>query len=106
MRDPTVLQRSARRIKDIMFSSLFSLNQVAPTIQAVLLLLLWPLPIETRFKDTSHALIGAAMQLATQNGFHSFGNQQDFARTRLQPIEDAKIFRARLWMYCIIVFQR
>ena len=105
-KDPTIMERVARRIMNLALSSIYSISQPILAIQAVLLLCLWPLPISTMYKDPSHALAGAAMQLAIQQGLHVFGHEQDFARTQLWFADSDKIFRARLWINCLIVFQR
>jgi hypothetical protein len=91
---------------DFALPSLYSISNPIPAIEAVLLLCLWPLPINTMYKDPSHALAGAAMQLAVQNGLHIFGHEQDFIRTRVCSPDSGKVFRAQLWMHCVTVFQR
>ena len=91
---------------EIALPSLYSISRPIPAIQAVLILCLWPLPISTMWKDPSHALIGAAVQLAVQNGLHVVGHEQDFARTLSKSTESERLGRARLWIHCLIVFQR
>lgn len=103
--DPILLERVASQIMGLALPSLYSMSNAIPAIQAVLLLCLWPLPINTMFKDPSHAMIGAAMQLALQNGLHHFDREQDFARTKMTSGEENRLFRARLWMHCVNIFQ-
>ena len=91
---------------DIALPSLYSISRPIPAIRAVLVLCLWPLPISTMWKDPSHALIGAAVQLAVQNGLHVVGHEQDFARTLSKSTESERLSRARLWIHCLIIFQR
>ena len=105
-RDLVLLERVAKHIMDIALPSLYSISQPIPAIQAVLILCLWPLPISTMWKDPSHALIGAAVQLAVQNGLHMVGHEQDFARTLSKSTRSEILGRARLWIHCLIIFQR
>ena len=105
-RDPVLLERVGKHIMEIALPSLYSISKPIPAIQAVLVLCLWPLPISTVLKDPSHALIGAAVQLAVQNGLHMVGYEQDFARTLSKSTESERLSRARLWIHCLIIFQR
>lgn len=127
-KDPTILDRLAREITDLALPSLCSNLRPVPTIQAIILLCSWPMPINTLYKDPSHALAGAAMQLAVQNGLHFFSSEQDFASrpskrqdnlgSQSARLLDPQIgtpswcadreinFRARLWVHCLTVFQR
>ena len=105
-RDPVLLERVAKHIMEIALPSLYSISRPIPAIQAVLVLCLWPLPISTMWKDPSHALIGAAAQLAVQNGLHMVGHEQDFARTISQSTKSERLSRARLWIHCLMIFQR
>lgn len=95
-KDPTVVQCLARPIIDLAQESLLDPNHVISTIEATLLLCLWPLPINSTSKDRRNAFAGAAMQLAVQNGLHVFSREQDFARTELNCSDDSSMFRARL----------
>jgi transcriptional regulatory protein LEU3 len=104
--DPTILEQLGGRVIQLAFSCLSALCKPIHIIEGLLLLCSWPIPINTMFKDISHVLGGAAMQLALQNGLHIFGNRQDFSRTRLWPDENEDVNRARLWAHCLIVFQR
>jgi hypothetical protein len=124
--DPTVFDRLSMRIVNLALSSLCFNSQVVPVIQAIIILCLWRPPISTIFKDPSHALAGAAMQLAMQNGLHMIGREIDFSwkpgrkksffdtetvqgSTIVEEpmtLDDEMAFRARLWAYCLIVFQK
>lgn len=105
-KDPTMIERLSRHVTSLAQKCLFEPEQVVPKVQAVLLLCLWPLPLATTFKDPSHALAGAAMNLAIQNGLHYAGREQDFSRDKLKATEENRRFRAGLWLYCVVVFQR
>jgi transcriptional regulatory protein LEU3 len=112
---------------DLALPALYSILQPIPAIQAVLLLCSWPMPTSTLFTDPSHALAGAAMQLAIQNGLHILCREQDFARRPTKKEDDLGpspaqsidpkseiglwsadgeiVFRIRLWVHCVTVFQ-
>lgn len=76
------------------------------TIKGILLLCMWPIPMNTMHKDISHVLSGAAVHLGMQIGLHITGSGQDFARGRLNRSQAQKIDRAHLWMYCLMVLHR
>jgi transcriptional regulatory protein LEU3 len=104
-KDPTIVEALINPVKALMRESLFDPLQAISTIQAVLLLSLWPTPINTTFKDQTHAMTGAAMNLALQKGLSKSSRKQDFAGVPLKYSESDQVFRARLWMYCVIIFQ-
>ncbi|KAH8885394.1 hypothetical protein GQ53DRAFT_751127 [Thozetella sp. PMI_491] len=101
-RDPTLLGRLASHINSMALLSLHSRANPIQTIQGLLLLCVWPIPMNTMHKDVSHVLSGAAMHLATQIGLHVVGTGQDFARTKLESNHSQKVFRSQLWVQCIL----
>ncbi|KAJ9610476.1 hypothetical protein H2200_005253 [Cladophialophora chaetospira] len=103
--DPTLFQRIVSQVLKIALETLFSFSNPFPKIQAVLLLCLWPIPTNTLWQDSSHALAGVAMQLAVQNGLHIFGHEQDYARQNIDTANSEVSLRFRLWIYCLVVFQ-
>ena len=105
-KDPTIVESISKPLTKLARQSLFDPEHAIPTIQAVLLLCLWPLPVDSTFKDQSHAISGAAMQLAIQKGLPYASRKQDFAGVVLKQSEADKLFRSRLWVYCQMVFQR
>ncbi|CAM1507621.1 Fc.00g072620.m01.CDS01 [Cosmosporella sp. VM-42] len=103
-KDPILLSLLSPRMNTMALQALESRSTPIQTIQASLLLCLWPVPINTMHRDFSHILSGAATSLAMQIGLHVTGSGQDFARTRLHPsIHTQKLFRAQLWMHCLII---
>lgn len=101
------LQHTAStKVRMLTGSNLLQIQDPIPAIQATLILCLWPLPLDTMWKDPSHALAGAAIQLAIQNGLHEFRHEQDFRRTQINSNDRARVFRVHLWLHCVIVFQR
>lgn len=98
---------AANKVRQLAGPGLLQVQDPIPTIQAVLILCLWPLPVDASWKDSTHGMAGAAMQLAVQNGLHKFGNEQDFRTTAVyQGNENTRVFRMHVWLYCIILFQR
>jgi len=85
---------------------LSSRNAPIQKIQGLLILCSWPVPINTMSKDITNILSGAALHLAMQIGLHILGVGQDFERTKLNPDENEKTFRARLWLQCLKACQR
>lgn len=104
--DPTLYERIVRQVSQMALESLFSMTNLIPTIEAVLILCLWPTPVSTMFKDPSHALAGTAMQLAILNGLHVFGHEQDFVRQSIECVNSEVCLRFRLWVHCVTIFQR
>jgi transcriptional regulatory protein LEU3 len=76
------------------------------TIQGLLILCVWPVPVNTMHRDLSVILSGAALRLALQIGLHVVGTGQDFARTRLESGDEVKAFRAKLWLHCLMISHR
>jgi hypothetical protein len=55
-------------LRKLTWRSLFDPEPAIPTLQAVLILCLWPVPADRRFPDQNHTIAGAAMQIAMQEG--------------------------------------
>ncbi|KAK4893998.1 hypothetical protein LTR27_007804 [Elasticomyces elasticus] len=92
-------------LKALLHHALFDPENAIPTIQAAVLVCLWPFPVDSTFKDPSHAVAGAAMHLAVQKGLRYASRKQDYARVALVQAEADRMFRARLWAYCVVAFQ-
>ncbi|KAF2173686.1 hypothetical protein M409DRAFT_48626 [Zasmidium cellare ATCC 36951] len=106
--DPQFLHKVAHRVHLQASDTILSgAQQPIAAIKAVLLLCIWPIPKDSLWKDPSPALIGAAVQLAIQQGLHVAGSRQEhaFSRTVLHMTEEDRAARARLWVYCVTVFQ-
>ena len=102
--DPTVLSLLAPRLLRMVRNAVFSRD--LPTIQAFLLLCVWPLPVDTLDNDISPVLIGVILQLAMNIGLHLHGDGQDFSRTTLNPDSGEETLRSKLWMSSLITIQR
>ena len=120
--NPRIYTQLSKRMIGFVLSSLISSARPIPAIQAVILLCSWPVPTTSIFHDPAHALAGAALNLATQNGLHVLCREVEFSkRPRKQgqeilqlqgqpyekgvSIDGEIIFRLRLWTHCLITFQ-
>lgn len=124
MRNPIVYQRLSERMNELVFSSLSCNTGMTSVLQALLIICSWPMPRRTPYGDPSQALAGAGMYMAIQNGLHISCREEDFAiqptkrpqssmrRCKnqkyhsMRPLDSEASFRARLWVNCLIVFQR
>ena len=118
----------SKPITNLVASALCFNSRPIPVVQAVILLCSWPMPLNTLYKDPSHALAGAALHLAVQNGLHMLCQEGDFAsrptkrnpevgphlarkgrihdRQQSSDAENEILFRTSLWTNSLIVFQR
>lgn len=123
--DLAIHHRLGPLVMESAFTSLISPARPLPVILAAIILCSWPPPVDLVYKDCCPALAGAALNLAVQNGLHTFRREHEFVnRSRKQsslfgpspsaelvPLETslqdpAIIYRTRLWAYCVITFQR
>ncbi|KAK5219260.1 hypothetical protein LTR72_008442 [Exophiala xenobiotica] len=104
-KDPTILTLLAPKVIELAARSMFSQTERLPTIQAYLLLCIWPMPVDSLHKDISTVLSGAMLSLAISNGLHVQGIGQDFSRTTLEHNENECIYRAKLWVACTVASQ-
>ncbi|KAF2748722.1 C6 zinc finger domain-containing protein [Sporormia fimetaria CBS 119925] len=104
--DPRITRDVSQLITPLAFESMALRQTPIPVIQGLLILCTWRLPTSSMFLDITHVLCGAAVHLATQIGLHVAGVGQDFARQPLKKDQDQMVFRAKLWMYCIVVYIR
>ena len=102
--DPTIHSLLIPQLLDLVRSSVFSRD--LSTIQAFLLLCVWPIPVDTLDYDISPVLIGVLLQLAVNIGLHLRGDGQDFSRTTLDHDSTEEIRRSKIWMTCLITIQQ
>ncbi|KIW00368.1 uncharacterized protein PV09_08080 [Verruconis gallopava] len=99
-KDPTIVESLTRPLLDLAQRSLLCPEQAVTSIRAVIALCLWPIPINSTFKDPTHAFCGAALQLAIQKGLPFASRKQDFARFPVEQAEkDGFLYYSRLWAY-------
>ncbi|KAI1621282.1 hypothetical protein EDD37DRAFT_594367 [Exophiala viscosa] len=104
-KDPTILSLLGPKVIELAAHSLFSQTEKLPTIQAYLILCVWPMPVDTMHKDISPVLSGAMLSLAVSIGLHIQGNGQDFSRTTLEHDENECTHRAKLWVASTVAAQ-
>ncbi|KAK5996400.1 Regulatory LEU3-like protein [Cladobotryum mycophilum] len=101
--DPTLVGRLSYTINTMAFMALESRSSPIQTIQGILLLCLWPVPVDTMHRSISLVLGGATLYFAMQIGLHVAGVGQDFARTVVSRSRSEKLKRALLWKLCCAV---
>jgi hypothetical protein len=124
-KDVTLHSRLGPLVIDFAFVSFGSEKKSLSTIVAAIVLCNWPPPIDIALKDPCPALAGAALNLAIQNGLHMYHQEQeDFYALHKQPSntfswpstemapfslgtqDSALIYRAQIWAYSVVTFQR
>ena len=101
-----IISSLLKPLSELARQSIFDTENAIQTVQAIVILSLWPLPVQSPFKDPTHVLTGAAMQLAIQKGLPYTSRRQDFFNRALKESEPDGLFPSRLWAYCVKVFQR
>ncbi|KAK6428274.1 hypothetical protein LTR95_015582, partial [Oleoguttula sp. CCFEE 5521] len=74
----------AAHISEVALAALSARSTIMQTLQGLLVLCTWPVPVTTMRNDLSYFLSGAALNLAMEIGLHAYGNGQDFSRVKLQ----------------------
>ncbi len=105
-KDPTLLLQLSPKVTDLAKSAVFCTDKALPTIQALILLCTWQMPIDTFQKDITPMLAGAMIQLASHLGLHVYGTVQDFSRIPLRYDRQQRSFRTKLWTMCLLTCQR
>ncbi|KAK1050702.1 hypothetical protein LTR74_016983 [Friedmanniomyces endolithicus] len=96
----------AAHISEVALAALSARSTILQTLQGLLVLCTWPVPVTTMRNDLSYFLSGAALNLAMEIGLHAYGNGQDFSRVKLQHDDKQTAFRSSLWLHCSITCQR
>jgi len=105
-KDPTLILLLSPKVTEMAKTAVFATEKVLPTIQALILLCHWPMPIDTLQKDITPMLAGGLLQLAQNVGLHVFGSAHDFSRVPLRYDHEQRCFRYRLWSICLSICQR
>lgn len=103
-KNPSLLGTLAPRLLEMVRAAMF--NPDLATIQAFLLLCIWPIPIDTFGKEISTTLSTSMLQFSVNKGLHIRGIGQDFSRVTLNPEPSLEVLRAKLWISCLITAQR
>ncbi|KIV84715.1 hypothetical protein PV11_00481 [Exophiala sideris] len=101
--DPTLLEMLVPKVSSLAALSTIRASKYIPTISALLLLCVWPLPMENASDDPSPVYAGVIMQLSQQNGLHMLGRRQDFSQNHLIRDTNSDIFLATLWAWCKLI---
>jgi hypothetical protein len=103
---PTLLQRLARSVSDLLWRQIRSVPHSLPVVQAVCILCTWPFPTNSSTTDPTFLLSGIMLQVGVQMGLHRATEAQDFSRNPLK-LNAAELHEwERMWDVCQIVAQR
>jgi hypothetical protein len=105
-KDPTILSLLAPKVIELAQQAIFRRENTLLTIQALLVLCIWPMPVDTMYKDVSPVLAGAMISMAYLIGLHVPGVGKDFSRTPVREDHNDEIFRGGLWLSCVVAAQR
>jgi hypothetical protein len=75
------------------------------TVQALLLLCVWPFPFQQTINDPSPMYIALASQIAYQLGLHRPAYRTDFTENNLPQADPGELARKKVWFGCCIVNQ-
>lgn len=101
--DPTLLGQLSPKMNSMALQALAGpRTQAIQTIQGILLLCLWPVPVNTMHRDISLVLAGSALHLAMQIGLYASHSSaaNDFSRTVVVGNLDARQRNTKLWRLC------
>lgn len=98
-KDRSLLGKLGPHANALCFWAIQSHAAPIPTIQGLLLICVWPVPIKSVFKDITSMLSGAAMHLAILAGLHVVGAGHEFIEDRVISDPAEKESRIRLWLH-------
>ena len=103
--DPSLFASLSTPVQDMLWAAIPALPHAHSTIQAIIIISMWPFPIATMSKDRSFMLVALAKAAAMQLGLHRPEVVQDFlrVRTRFNPQEFQ--MAVRIWAGCFIASQ-
>jgi hypothetical protein len=123
--NPTIHTKLGPLVIESAFASFISPPRPLFVVLAVTILCNWPVSVDMVYRDPTHTLAGAAMNLAISDGSHVFCRENEFVHrsrerlprasldsaTYIRPLikglrDSAVIHRTRLWAYCVIACQR
>lgn len=103
--DPTLITSICGPCTKLLWSTLSALPHNRYIIQGIVLICMWPFPVNSMWQDPSYMLITTVKAAAMQIGIHRPENVQDFLRkkTKLsaQEFQDA----IKTWAGCYIAAQ-
>ncbi len=98
-KDRSILGKLGPQVNTLCFWAIQSPAAPIPTIQGLLLVCVWPMPINSVYKDITSVLSGAAMHLAILAGLHVAGAGHEFLEDKVISDPAEKESRARLWLH-------
>lgn len=98
-KDRSILNKLGPQVNALCFWAIQSPAAPIPTIQGLLLICVWPMPVNSVYKDITSILSGAAMHLAILAGLHVVGAGHEFLEDRVISDPAEKESRARLWLH-------
>jgi hypothetical protein len=103
--DPSLFASLSTPVQDMLWAAIPALPHAHSTIQAIIIISMWPFPIATMSKDCSFLLVSLAKTAAMQIGLHRPEVVQDFlrVRTRFNPQEFQ--MAVKIWAGCFIASQ-
>lgn len=104
--DVTLLGSLKACVTNLVWSCASQLPLPSHTIQALLLLCMWPFPVDTQWRDPSFILVSLAKSAAMQNGLHQPEKMQDFLRVKTQLGPEEFHEAVKLWTGCYITAER
>ena len=105
-KDASLVQALRKPIQQLARDAIFEIDRAISTIKAILILCLWPLPIDSMFSDATFALAGVALQLGVQKGLPYASSTQDFTRKAIAQNEKDRQYRVSLWFFLVEVTQK
>lgn len=103
---PTLTLILALPVTQLALQSIMVRTKPIERMKGLILLLKWPFPCNSLYRDPSFLLSGTLLHMAMQCGLHAPTFSQDFSKTYLKLPEQELIWRAEMWAYVVITYQR
>ncbi|CAD0112008.1 unnamed protein product, partial [Aureobasidium uvarum] len=108
-RNPTLLSALTRGITNAALLSVNTTGSPLQRVQALLLLVTWPLPdaVETNQQEMTYVFAGLLLHLAQRSGLHVPAGSDEFFRAKTPNLPDIGIARRNeLWAQIVLTYQR
>lgn len=96
--------RLAAPLKAMVKETLFSPRSIE-TVQALLILCVWPCPFSSLSEDPSHFYSGLATQMSLQMGLHRPTQAYSHMRVSSDPLNSTAEIKLTTWLACFVVGQ-
>ncbi|RFU30680.1 hypothetical protein B7463_g5637, partial [Scytalidium lignicola] len=101
-----IFQLISPKIIDLALSSVKSKRNTILDIKALLLVLSWRFTSASLTMDIAHRLSGTMLHMSMQMSLHQPIASQEFLKCKLRNNDIDIRERAKVWSYCVIVYQR